>query len=43
MLAMLLSTFLVGLKAGAPEAFPDMRGFARVSTQGTESPGTRSG
>jgi len=30
MLAMLLNTFQVGLKAGAAEPFPDMRGFARV-------------
>jgi hypothetical protein len=43
MLAMLLKTFQVGLKAGDPELFPDVPGFARVSTQGTESPGTRSG
>jgi hypothetical protein len=34
MLAMLVSTFQVGLKAGAPEPFPGVRGFARVSTQG---------
>jgi 4-carboxymuconolactone decarboxylase len=41
MLAMLLNTFQVDLKPGDPEPFPDVRGFARVSTQGTESPGTR--
>jgi hypothetical protein len=43
MLAMLLNTFQVDLKDGDPEPFPDVRGFARVSTQGTESPGPRSG
>jgi 4-carboxymuconolactone decarboxylase len=43
MLAMLLNTFQVDLKTGDPEPFPHVRGFVRVSTQGTESPGTRSG
>ena len=31
MLAMLLNTFQVDLKAGDPEPFPDVRGFAKVS------------
>jgi 4-carboxymuconolactone decarboxylase len=36
MLAMLLNTFQVDLKAGDPEPFPDVRGFARVDPEQAE-------
>jgi 4-carboxymuconolactone decarboxylase len=36
MLAMLLNAFQVDLKAGDPEPFPDVRGFAKVDPEPAE-------